>query len=241
MQTAVPPIGEPYGDFICASVGHRSDYVFEEVDRRYRLYELRIDLMSFEVPELDGVARRLSAFLKSSRRGRCIVTCRAGRFSDAERFQLLRIAALSGADFIDVDSELPFELARELRELSRTVGTSFIYSYHNFESTDKLDVLKSWIERAEASLSPDLLKVATLVCSDEDAETLLSLCSPRVIVAGMGKLGVKVRCLAPLLGSPFTFAAAFESTAPDQPSYDELRQMILSTTADQLEKDLRRL
>jgi 3-dehydroquinate dehydratase-1 len=69
---------------------------------------------------------------------------------------------------------------------------------------------------------PDILKLATMVHSDEDNKTLIKLllnkhAGEQIIVIGMGEKAIYTRSFNPLLGSFLTFASVGESSsAPGQ-------------------------
>ena len=76
----------------------------------------------------------------------------------------------------------------------------------------------------------DIVKIASHVSRAEDLQNLFKLYRKdcRMVIIGMGKLGVISRIAAPLLGAEFTFAApeAGKETAPGQISKDKLLSII---------------
>lgn len=137
-----------------------------------------------------------------------IATCRAGRYDQAGRRELLAAAAAAGAAYIDVEDDAPEEYRRELAAVAHAHGGRVIVSHHDFAKTPETAALQAWMERFAAEA--DLLKIACQVNRPDDNIRLLALLEhpPRpLVVIGMGPLGRITRLAAPLLGSPFTFAS----------------------------------
>ncbi|MEN3043537.1 MAG: type I 3-dehydroquinate dehydratase [Fervidobacterium sp.] len=214
-----------FEEFICASIGNCHYSMLYEMDQKFRFYEIRVDLIDFDTTDVKVIMDKLIAFLKF-RKNKCVVTCREGSLKADECFEILKSAIENGADFIDVDLGFKFDLSLELRKLAQDLFVKYISSFHNYNGTDELEVLKKKVSEAFVNLYPDFVKIATFVSKKDEIFSLLKLCDPKVIVVGMGKIGRLVRLLSVFFGSPFTYASALQPTAPYQPSYDELLKLL---------------
>lgn len=127
-----------------------------------------------------------------------------------ERLALLRDAARCGAGFVDVDRDSSVELGEVEGRCSRIV------SHHELDGTpDDLAGLEDAVR--QYCYENDLVKLVTHAHRAEDgvrmlrhlrdAKGLIGFCS--------GEAGSFTRVLAPIFGSPFTFAAPME--LPGQP------------------------
>lgn len=91
--------------------------------------------------------------------------------------------------------------------------------YHNFEDTPKD------LGKVLASLpSADLYKIATMAKNTTDSLRMLAFVKNHKNVAGMcmGEFGQITRILAPVFGSPLTYAAIGKAAAPGQMQAEEL-------------------
>ncbi len=143
----------------------------------------------------------------------------------SERFAVLERAARAGAAFIDID----WRQARELPSLPHS--TRRIVSRHETQPTKNPAAL---LRELRASLREgDLAKLVIEAREGGEAlEVLALLESARgdLIAFASGNPGSFTRLLAPILGSPFTYAAAdplagevLAPTAPGQCSASQLR------------------
>lgn len=127
-----------------------------------------------------------------------------------------------------VDLEVDSRLAKSLLCEARELGVKVIISYHNLERTPDLGELMSIWENC-AALSPDVVKVVTKALKPEDNLVVLNLipkASKPTVAFCMGALGRPSRILAPLFGSPFTYASLRRGleTAPGQLTLQELKE-----------------
>lgn len=136
-----------------------------------------------------------------------IVTCRrrqdGGRWmrTEPERQMILRSAIASGAEYVDLESDIA-------RSVARYGSTKRIISMHDFEKTpDNLEQL----HRELADLDADIVKVATQAESFRDCMRMMTLVKnaqiPTIGIC-MGDIGVVTRILSIHLGSPLTYCAA---------------------------------
>ncbi|WP_372590499.1 type I 3-dehydroquinate dehydratase [Fervidobacterium pennivorans subsp. carthaginiensis] len=214
---------DKFREYICASIGSCHYTLLDELDERYPFYEIRVDLIDFDTSDVGEIIDKLKSFLKR-KKNRCIVTCRSGKLSDDECFEIIKAAIECNVEFIDVEAWFGFNYDMKLRKMAKNTPVKFISSFHDYEKTDRLKGLRIKVDGLFTVVDPeaDYVKIATFVHNEEDVFNLLKICAPRVIVVGMGEMGKLVRLLSPIFGSPFTYAAALTPTAPGQPSYDEL-------------------
>ena len=146
---------------------------------------------------------------------------------DDERLDLLETAARAGASFVDVDWRLSLALGEVAGKCHRIV------SRHETDGTP--EDLHALQEEVRAVLyEGDLIKLVTHADSTEDGLRMLQLVGEvggGLIGFCSGEVGRFTRVLAPIFGSPFTYAApadlpdtpAPERTAPGQIRVNDLR------------------
>jgi 3-dehydroquinate dehydratase type I len=212
----------PGAAVICVSIGNRSVDAAANALRDIDFAEIRLDLIQ---PSLNELERLFPAGK------RIIATCRAGSLRDTERLPLLLRAIELGAAFVDVEKESTVAFRAEVMQAAQSKGCRVIISSHDFEKTPPAKVLLSTIQQS-FNQGADYVKIACTVNTAQDNATLLGLLSKpewqqRLILVGMGPLGRFSRIMAPVLGSPFTFASSGEGTetAPGQPTRKELLEI----------------
>jgi 3-dehydroquinate dehydratase / shikimate dehydrogenase len=143
-----------------------------------------------------------------------------------ERLSILDDAAKAGARFVDIDYQLALDLGDVEAPCHRIV------SRHTIEGTP--EDLETWDEEVRAVLDEgDAIKLVPHARTTEDGMRLLRhLRKARggLIAFCSGQAGTFTRVLAPIFGSPFTYAAAadvpgedsLEPTAPGQLRLNEL-------------------
>lgn len=188
--------------------------------RKEAFVEFRFDLLSLSLDQVKEVVTAASS---------CIVTCRPGKMKEADRKEVLKTGILSGADYVDIEVESDRAFINEVNKTARAHDTAIIISYHNFEGTPSIGVLEQIVNDCR-ELGADVVKIASQVNQAEDLQTLFKLYRPdlRMVIIGMGELGIISRVAAPLLGAEFTFAAAEagQETAPGQISRDKLQSIL---------------
>lgn len=193
------------------------------------LIELRLDRTGHPGTE------RLRAFVREAGKP-VIVSCPGaeayGHFEGGldERLQLLADAAAAGANFVDVDWTLSLELGEVEGKCHRIV------SRHDVESTP--EDLEGFLEEVRELLyEGDLVKLATRARRCEDGLRMLRFLRRTgggLIAFCSGEEGRFTRILAPIFGSPFTYAAPAhlpgepepERTAPGQYRAGELHGLL---------------
>ena len=135
-----------------------------------------------------------------------------------ERLELLRMAARAGCRFVDIDWRLSLELGEVDGKCHRIV------SRHETEGTPE-DLASLHEEVEEVLYEGDVVKIVTHANSSEDGLRLLRYLREKgkgLVAFCSGERGSFTRVLAPILGSPFTYAApaeipGFETGAPTAP------------------------
>jgi 3-dehydroquinate dehydratase type I len=184
--------------------------------RKEAFVEFRFDLLGLtleQVKEAIGSARS------------CIATCRPGHVDEAQRMEILKTAIQSGADYVDIELESGNAFMDEITRTARDNDTAVIISYHNFDGTPDMPELEQIVANCREA-GADIIKIACQVNQVGDLHKLFKLYSigQRMVIIGMGELGVISRIAAPMLGAEFTFAApgTGKETAPGQISKDNL-------------------
>jgi 3-dehydroquinate dehydratase/shikimate dehydrogenase len=202
------------------------------------LVELRLDRIG------NPGEAKLAALIRDARKP-VVVACPGpeafGHFrgSDDERLDLLRTAARVGAAFVDVD----WRLSLDLGEVRGAGKCHRIVSRHETDGTPA--DLSAMLEEVRAVLyEGDLVKLVTHASSCLDGLRMLAFVRSEgggLIGFCSGEKGSFTRVLAPIFGSPFTYAApailpgaesssaAPEATAPGQLRVNDLRALLPPT------------
>jgi 3-dehydroquinate dehydratase-1 len=158
-----------------------------------------------------------------------IATCRPGGLGDRVRSDLLVAAIESGAAYVDVEIEAEPSYRERIVIKARSRGCKVIVSFHDYEKTPSRRELEAALAEC-FRIGADIAKMACTARCDMDNARLLGLLdrSEKVIVIGMGEKGRITRIVAPLLGSPFTFASLRPGmeTAKGQIDRETLRDLI---------------
>ena len=80
----------------------------------------------------------------------------------------------AGARYVDVEIEAPKQMSKRVRNVAHENGTVFIRSYHDFDGTPSVDVLRTHVVKCHYH-GADMVKIATMASSQEDVERVLSL------------------------------------------------------------------
>lgn len=208
---------------ICVSVGGVSYKECLRMIETFPFAEIRMDSIELQVEDVRQVF---------SSHNHLIATFRRGTERDPLRKIYLLEAIRSGAEYVDLEIDTEEGLREEIRREAKERGVRLILSFHDFQGTpgeEELRYVAAYCLRQGA----DYAKIACRVGHDRDAISLLRLLfleelKSRVIVLGMGERGKIVRVLAPLLGSPFTYACPREGleTADGQIEFRVLEQLL---------------
>lgn len=144
---------------------------------------------------------------------------------ETERILLLREAATSGAEYIDVE----FKAYKDIPDIPAKV----IVSYHDFE---KVPENIGALARKMELLKPFMIKIACRANSTSDVLELARLRTAEVLrsVIAMGEWGEPLRVLYGKLGSYLTYVSMDDdsATAPGQLSLREMRQLYAADAID---------
>jgi len=160
---------------------------------------------------LDAVARLTAADIERIfvSHPRLIATCRPGRVVEPKRIARLLEAVAAGAAYVDLEIETASADMKRIARAARARNCLLIVSSHNMKRTPARAVLED-IRRRGFKAGADIVKIACASSGASDNARLLALLDyPRPVVAiGLGPSGKITRLAAPLLGAPFTYAAA---------------------------------
>jgi 3-dehydroquinate dehydratase I len=204
---------------ICVSVGERDYREAAAVASLYSFAEIRLDL-------LETVDIGITAKIFSSHRN-LIATYRKNSRSDSHRLSVLKAAVDNKAAFIDADINEPPAFLSAVKSLCTDTDSGLIISYHDYNGTPGFEVLDAVIAQA-LEIGADAVKIACTASFPEHVERLLSLpdyySRHKIIIAGMGDSGSRVRILSRTAGSFFTYAShnSGKATASGQLDYKTL-------------------
>ncbi len=186
--------------------------------------ELRLDAIENVTTEL---ARDTIESVKSITSKPIILTNRTqeegGLFqgTEDERVKILKEnAPLAEITDIELNTE------GKLRQSVIDNANRTIISYHNFERTPAQECLQTIID--EAVQLGGIPKIAVKPNSTEDTYIILRLLMENrgIIAISMDKIGSYTRIIAPLMGSPVTYAAIDNESAPGQLDVKTTSQII---------------
>ena len=200
---------------ICAPIlEKKSESVLQSakkaVDLGADILEFRIDAL--ENPDADMVQNLIAEIdfpvIATNR-----IKSEGGFFngSEEERISILTNAA-KYADIVDIELQTEDKLRQKVINSSK----STIISYHDFYKTPSFEELMN-IVKQEKEIG-DIAKFAVMPNNNKDTLTVLKVLSevPNTIGISMGHIGKYTRLVAPLFGSPITFASIEKESAPGQ-------------------------
>jgi len=215
----------PKAVYVCAPILHENgEDVIKSAAAAIKsgadLLEIRLDALPDQDPEL------VSHLLQQIRYP-TIATNRlqeeGGLYKGPEtkRIEIL-LAAAEWVDYVDVELRTRDKYKSEIIEASK----STILSYHNYQETPPLDELFKIAKRA--TTEGDLAKLAVMPRNIQDTLTVLEVVSQcaNTIAISMGNLGSYTRVVAPLFGSPITYASLDEEIAPGQLNIKTTRDIL---------------
>jgi 3-dehydroquinate dehydratase-1 len=174
------------------------------------LIELRIDAIDHPNPdEVSKIIKDIKYPIIATNR----MIEEGGLFkgSEAERTDIL-LAAAKHADIVDIEIQTDEDYLNKIIKASK----STIVSYHNFEKTPSAEMLLEIVNQ-ERKLG-DIAKFAVMPKNISDTLIVLEVLSQveKTIGISMGEIGRYTRVVAPLFGSPITFASFDNISAPGQ-------------------------
>jgi len=131
--------------------------------------------------------------------------------SESKRTKIL-LEAAKYADIVDIELSTDDEYLKKILD----TANSTIISYHDFKKTPTADKLLEIVKK-EKELG-DIAKFAVMPQKMSDTLIVLDVLSmvDNTVGISMGKLGSYTRVIAPLFGSPITFASIKNASAPGQ-------------------------
>jgi 3-dehydroquinate dehydratase-1 len=204
---------------ICVSLAEKSAEKLVAVLPEYPFAEIRLDAV-------DGLSETAIKKIFAGH-PRLIATHRPGRVPEPERIDRLAAAVSAGAAYVDLEIETAAAGLQRVVAAARAKNCRVIVSFHDESGTPSRDILED-IRRRGFAAGADLVKIACFSRGPADNARLLGLLDdPRpTVVIGMGAAGRITRLVAPLLGSPFTYASPAEGkeTAAGQLDADDIRR-----------------
>lgn len=191
------------------------------------LVEIRLDIMeAFDLKEIIKTASKpVIITYRSEEEGG------SGRAPYGTRMDYFKEAVRLGADFVDVEYDMPPEHRRLV--FSERGNSKLILSKHFCDGTPSREKLEDLL-RKMAATGADVVKIVTLAGSGEDNLTVLGLIplaektGVEIVAFCMGPLGRISRVASPLLGGAFTFASLEngQESAAGQVPVKEMRVML---------------
>jgi 3-dehydroquinate dehydratase-1 len=174
------------------------------------LIELRIDALDHPDPdEVSNIIKDINHPLIATNR----MAEEGGAFKGSENDRIdILLAAAKYADIIDIELQTDEDYMNKIVKASK----STIISYHNFEKTPSFEFLLEVVNN-EKKIG-DIAKFAVMPNNISDTLVVLNILSKvdKTIGISMGNIGRYTRIVAPLFGSPITFASLDDISAPGQ-------------------------
>lgn len=143
--------------------------------------------------------------------------------SERERISILTKAA-EYADIVDIELQTDEKLRGKVIKTSK----SNIVSYHDFKKTPSFEELLDVVKQ-EKEIG-DMAKFAVMANKYEDTLIVLKVLLEvqNTIGISLGKIGKYTRVVAPLFGSPITWASNIKESAPGQMDIKTTRNILLN-------------
>lgn len=202
----------------------------------FDILELRLDQLSnIEVSNIETLLNNV----KSTVQNEILLTYRTasqggfGELSNEAYLQLnQQLAQLTQVDMIDVEWEAYNETRADLVQYIKDQNKEVIASYHDFNQTPTLDVLKKTYFNM-SKLGAHHLKVAVTPQRKKDVLTLLEAVSEAsdalsqwITGISMTQLGVISRTAQEVFGGALTYGALAKEVAPGQLNVRQLSQLL---------------
>ncbi|KAF5064415.1 3-dehydroquinate dehydratase [anaerobic digester metagenome] len=198
----------------------------EAVNAGADLVELRIDaLLDSDPQSIIHLMEEINYPLIATNRMRE----EGGHFmgSEAERTEIL-VEVADHADYIDIE----LQTDEKCRSQVIRAAKSTIISYHDFQKTPYLNELLEVVKREKELGS--IAKFAVMPQNMQDTLNVLEVVNQHdnTIGIAMGKMGRYTRVVAPLLGSPITYASLGGGSAPGQLDVKHTQEIIYKLIGD---------
>lgn len=217
---------------ICVSVAEPTTEKCIKTLEGLEFAEVRLDCLKASVEDMQAIFSRplrlIATFMPSNLQKKSVQT----NIDNETRKRFLIAAIEAGAKYVDIEHNSDSSYREELIEKARSKNCQVIISFHDFSGTPEEDTLEK-IRMDCFKKGADIVKIACKANTQKDNLKLLGLLNKKdyhgkTMVIGMGKSGRITRIVAPLLGSPFTFASLSrgKETAEGQIEKDILHQLV---------------
>ena len=198
---------------LCASITSNDIPSVKMIEPIVDLFEVRIDLIG---DSWTDVARQLKKPWIACNR----MVEEGGKWegNEARRIERLLQAVELGAKIVDIEYN-----AKNVENIIKLIKkrAECLLSFHDFQKTPSLDVLKQIVNK-ELKAGADICKVVTTAQTFEDNLAVMRLFSEfpdvKMVAFAMGTQGFISRVMAPLIGAHFTYGAVQKGneSAPGQ-------------------------
>ena len=198
---------------LCASITSNDIPSVKKIEPIVDLFEVRIDLIG---DSWTDVARQLKKPWIACNR----MVEEGGKWegNEARRIERLLQAVELGAKIVDIEYN-----AKNVENIIKLIKkrAECLLSFHDFQKTPSLDVLKQIVNK-ELKAGADICKVVTTAQTFEDNLAVMRLFSEfpdvKMVAFAMGTQGFISRVMAPLIGAHFTYGAVQKGneSAPGQ-------------------------
>lgn len=190
---------QPLRSEICVSI---ADIPYDSLIRiigDFSLAEIRLDRLALSADQIEELF---------ATHPNLIATCRDSGLSGNRVADALLRSLRAGAARVDIDIDLPADIADEVKRVATSTGAGLIVSYHNFDTTPDTSELHRIADRLFA-FGADWAKIACMAHAPADCARIMGMYdgTSKLIAFCMGEVGRVTRYAAPLLGAPFTYAS----------------------------------
>lgn len=190
---------------ICVSITESNLEAIKEVEPEVDLFEIRLDLIGPDWPELVRFIKKpwIACNRSPEEGGR-------GNPDQIRRVEELLWAAETGADIVDIEYN-----TQNLADIVLLIKSraQCLISFHEFVQTPSYETLVG-ITESQIKAGADICKIVTTAQSYSDNLTVLKLVNKypeiKIVAFAMGSEGRISRILSPLAGACFTYACISE-------------------------------
>ncbi len=208
---------------IFVSLGNLTKVQLLEQVKKYDNVELRLDLLT-EL-SLDDISEVVSAA------NNVIATCRAGKLSFEERYNILKAAIKAGVNYIDLEYRNDQKVLDRLYQIAREYNCQTIISYHDFDKTPTYMELKHQLEDM-LEMKPAYVKLAVATKTNDDIDRLFEMYkvfnAKNIVLIPMTDEFPESRVESVFLGSAFMYVSPDGinlKIAPGLLSYSEFKKL----------------
>ena len=150
-------------DMICTVVQHRNLQEILDILEHCEMAEIRLDRCSLSDNDIRLCFSSDVPLVATCRVGEVLVSDSSLNSVSASMVAEKRLVAAieAGAKYVDVEVDAPRSMAKRVRRAAMENGTVFIRSWHDFEGTAPLPVLRSMVERCLKE-GAEILKILTM-------------------------------------------------------------------------------